>query len=60
MGEEKEETEEYYFRGGIKMKKLIEDINKKFDDKFGFPVSIMHITNLIADKVDKAGGIRLT
>lgn len=59
--EEKKEVSggEYYFRGGEKFKLLVDDVVNKWKKRYGFDISVIHITNLIADKVSKAGGIRI-
>ncbi len=61
MEENKTETQKAYIKPiGEEMVNLIEEIQKKFRQKYDFCPSITDITNMIAKAVKEKGGIRIT
>lgn len=54
-----EERCEFYFRGGKKFKDLVDSVQADWKEKHGFDISMLNITNMIAEKVQKAGGVRV-
>lgn len=56
--ENKIKNEEFYFRGGEKFKILVDSVRKIWVEKYGFDISNINITNMIAEKINKVGGIR--
>ena len=53
MGENNKEETNKVIGVGLDMLELIERIRKKFESEYGFKPPIVHITNLIARRVDE-------
>ena len=57
--EEEENTKERHFRGGERFVTLLDSVKELWINKYGFKLSDVNATNMIADKIKKAGGIRI-
>ena len=54
-----EKKEEHYIRIGASLKKLFNNLNEEWEKKNGFKLSYYDMGELLAKKIERAGGIKI-